>query len=69
MTNSFSELRVRTPAYNGKIWLAEKSYQSGEIHPVPYSNYTQYLIDRGFLVSNDGMDIPIPDEATLKEHT
>ena len=69
MTNSFSELRVRTPAYNGKIWLAEQSYQSGDIHPVPYSNYTQYLIDRGFLVSNDGMDIPIPDEATLKEHT
>ena len=69
MTNSLFESRMRTPAYNGKVWLYEMSYQSGKVHPIPYSNYTNYLIDRGFLVSNDGMDIPVPDDITLKEHT
>ncbi len=69
MKNSAGEQRMRTPTYNGKIWLTEETKGSGNHSPLPTANYTDYLIERGMLVSNDGMDIPVPDELSKKEQT
>jgi len=34
---------------------------------LPVNNYMNYLTERNFVVNNDGMDIPVADEITLKE--